>query len=195
LPAELKNKWASDIFLTIGRYGLKLKGGKDIKVTDFKNLTSFIEDRLVASQQLYDFLDGKNLINRGFCPFTNEKIDNSFPNYNFMGRKIYFSQNGFKQLKKESGENFERIMGRPKPQTKSGCYIATVCYGDEFAPEVVTLKKYRDENLSKSVIGRILIKFYYTFSPSVSEKLKNMPALNNLIKERLLDRIVKRLER
>lgn len=43
----------------------------------------------------------------------------------------------------------------------SGCYIATVVYQSEDAPEVEMLRNFRDETMQNSVFGRQLIRFYY----------------------------------
>lgn len=39
----------------------------------------------------------------------------------------------------------------------SKCFIATAVYGDAFAPEVVELRKFRDEQLLSSVVGRVCV--------------------------------------
>ena len=50
---------------------------------------------------------------------------------------------------------------------KSGCYIATCVYGSYDCPEVWVLRRYRDNALDNSFLGRIFIKTYYTFSPTL----------------------------
>jgi hypothetical protein len=55
-----------------------------------------------------------------------------------------------------------------KEEKKSeGCYIATAVYGDYCAPEVLILRKVRDEVLIKSLSGRFFISTYYRVSPSL----------------------------
>ena len=51
--------------------------------------------------------------------------------------------------------------------TNSGCYIATAVYGSYDCPEVWTLRRYRDNILSKTRYGRLFIKIYYTISPKL----------------------------
>lgn len=52
--------------------------------------------------------------------------------------------------------------------TKSGgCYIATCVYGSYDCPNVWVLRRYRDEKLAKSTLGRAIIKFYYATSPGL----------------------------
>lgn len=48
-----------------------------------------------------------------------------------------------------------------------GCYVATCVYGSYDCPEVWTLRRYRDFTLAKSWYGRLLIRFYYSVSPTL----------------------------
>jgi hypothetical protein len=82
----------------------------------------------------------------------------------------------------------------PEPAKKEGCYIATAVYGSYDAPEVMTLRKFRDNVLKKSVFGRMFIRFYYRLSPPLAEKLKYAKRVNRCVK-RILDCWVRRLEK
>ena len=73
-----------------------------------------------------------------------------------------------------------------------GCYIATAVYGDYDAPEVIVLREYRDSVLSKNVIGRLLIKIYYTVSPPIAARLHRMNRINHAVKK-ILDGFIKRI--
>lgn len=48
-----------------------------------------------------------------------------------------------------------------------GCYVATAVYGSYDCPEVWTLRRYRDYELSQTAAGRTFIKTYYAISPTV----------------------------
>ncbi|MBK6820496.1 MAG: hypothetical protein IPG85_13305 [Bacteroidetes bacterium] len=54
----------------------------------------------------------------------------------------------------------------------SGCYIATMAYGDYDHPQVMILRQFRDEVLNKSVCGKWFIKTYYHYSPKLVARLK-----------------------
>ena len=43
-----------------------------------------------------------------------------------------------------------------------GCFIATAVYGDINAPEVQTLREFRDNVLKKRRLGRAAVKVYYS---------------------------------
>ena len=78
------------------------------------------------------------------------------------------------------------------PTKKEGCYIATAVYGSYDAPQVVTLRKFRDETLSNTVFGRWFIRTYYRLSPPIAEKLKNANRINRFVRY-ILDRWVDKL--
>ncbi|TNE78007.1 MAG: hypothetical protein EP333_00155 [Bacteroidetes bacterium] len=71
----------------------------------------------------------------------------------------------------------------------SGCYVATMAYGDVNAPQVELLRKYRDEKLRHHFFGMLFIRFYYTVSPSLVFLLKDAGFVHRFIR-RLLDRYV-----
>lgn len=73
--------------------------------------------------------------------------------------------------------------------SKSGCYIATMAYGDYNHPQVVILREFRDNVLSNHLLGRLFIKVYYTVSPKCVVILKNQKSINSLIK-RILDKCI-----
>jgi hypothetical protein len=74
------------------------------------------------------------------------------------------------------------------------CYIATAVYGSYDAPEVLCLRRFRDEILSPSIFGRLFITLYYRFSPPIAERLKNTQRINMFVRK-TLDKIVERLNR
>ena len=75
----------------------------------------------------------------------------------------------------------------------NGCYIATMSYGSYDAPEVKVLRRFRDEVLKKTFIGRVFIANYYAFSPLLVKFVKKTGFAEKLIRRRL-DRFVIRLK-
>ena len=63
-----------------------------------------------------------------------------------------------------------------------GCYIATMVYGNYDHPQVMVLRDFRDNFLSNYSIGRNFIQFYYKYSPSWVEAMKNMKGANLFIR-------------
>lgn len=75
---------------------------------------------------------------------------------------------------------------------KSGCYVATAVYGSYDCPEVWTLRRYRDEHLAKSFLGRAFIKSYYAVSPTIVKLFGKTKWFNRLFRDKL-DVMVKNL--
>lgn len=75
-----------------------------------------------------------------------------------------------------------------------GCYIATMVYKDGYAPEVVLLRKYRDEELKHRFFGKLFVFYYYKTSPTFVYLTKNIGIVNKAIKW-VLDRYVRYLSR
>ena len=76
--------------------------------------------------------------------------------------------------------------------SSAGCYIATMAYGSYDAPEVLVLRRFRDEKLNKTFMGRVFIANYYAFSPILVKFVKKTGIADRLIR-RKLDGFVSRL--
>jgi len=67
----------------------------------------------------------------------------------------------------------------------TGCFIATAVYGTPMAKEVVSLKKFRDEVLLKTTMGRDFVELYYKTSPPIADFIRNRPGLKAMVRESL----------
>lgn len=86
----------------------------------------------------------------------------------------------------------ERFLTTPKPvNNSSACYIATVCYGNNMAPEVIRFREFRDNYLKSNYLGRKFIVFYYCNAERISRKLEKKPFTNKLIRIIILNPIYK----
>jgi hypothetical protein len=66
-------------------------------------------------------------------------------------------------------------------QSKRGCFIATVLFG-EYAVETRTLRELRDGTLRRYALGRVFTRIYYRISPTVAAYLARHPRLRPLAK-------------
>lgn len=82
---------------------------------------------------------------------------------------------------------------RTPPPTNEGCYIATMTYGDYNHPQVLELRKFRDDVLRRSITGRAFIKCYYNISPYLVEILKDYKRVNKVIRQ-VLDGFIKAIK-
>ena len=65
-----------------------------------------------------------------------------------------------------------------------GCFIATAAYGSALAPELETLRQFRDEQLLTNPVGSYLVRLYYRYSPPAAAMIARHTAL------RLITRVV-----
>jgi len=77
-------------------------------------------------------------------------------------------------------------------ESTSGCYIATSVYGSYDCPQVWTLRRYRDYNLSNTWCGRLFISIYYMISPILVKRFGKTTWFKQFWK-RNLDKMVKHL--
>jgi hypothetical protein len=75
---------------------------------------------------------------------------------------------------------------------EEGCYIATCVYGSYDCPEVWTLRRWRDNYLKQSALGRAFVKVYYAISPQLVEMFGNVAWIRAGVRK-LLDRLIKQL--
>ena len=66
--------------------------------------------------------------------------------------------------------------------SSDGCYIATAVYGSYDCPEVWMLRRFRDEVLRASVLGRLFIRGYYAVSPGLARHLGSKPLFQKPVK-------------
>lgn len=79
----------------------------------------------------------------------------------------------------------------PTPKNRNeGCYIATMAYGDYDHPQVIVLRKFRDEKLLTTVGGTAFVCFYYWISPKLVKLLADHKRINSIIRY-VLDGFIK----
>lgn len=74
---------------------------------------------------------------------------------------------------------------------EKGCYVATAVYGSYDCPQVWALRRYRDNYLASSAIGRAFISFYYSVSPTAVKWFGNSKWFNKLWKGILDKKVIK----
>jgi hypothetical protein len=67
-----------------------------------------------------------------------------------------------------------------------GCFVATAAFGDFNAPEVVFLRTFRDQWLSRSALGRGFIRGYYAVSPPLAEVIAKSESLRGFARSFIL---------
>jgi len=86
---------------------------------------------------------------------------------------------------REKGQKESLAFWKSKPSVEdkgSKCFIATACYGSYDDPNVLTLRRFRDEKLMPLVAGRILLKLYYFCSPFAAFIIRKNSQFRHLVK-------------
>lgn len=80
--------------------------------------------------------------------------------------------------------------GNYSTQNKSeGCYIATMVYGDYDHPQVLVLRRFRDNRLLTNLPGKVFVRLYYWISPKLVKILHNHKHINTGIRK-ILDKFI-----
>jgi hypothetical protein len=98
----------------------------------------------------------------------------------------------------EIAHEFEAEPDATQCLTNVACFIATACYGSALAPEVVTLRRFRDQVLLRTPVGRAAVRMYYRVSPPVARWLIRHSGARRVVREAVvapMARLVRRLGR
>jgi tetratricopeptide (TPR) repeat protein len=99
----------------------------------------------------------------------------------FLQENKFFSDDDFKksfeaifmQEKEFNGIQKNLNNAEKKSENKDKCFIATATFGDINHPDVIKLRKFRDEYLYANWIGKRFVEVYYLFSPPISKIIEN----------------------
>lgn len=80
-------------------------------------------------------------------------------------------------------------------EAEKKCFVATGVYGAWDAPEVATLRRFRDRRLRGTPWGEAFLRLYYRFSPPLAGAVSQRPALRQWVRACLLDPLVRRIDR
>jgi hypothetical protein len=65
------------------------------------------------------------------------------------------------------------------------CFIATAAYGHPDAPEVETLRRFRDRKLLTTAAGTAFVRLYYRLSPPIARLIARKPRLRAAVRKTL----------
>ncbi|RLE41832.1 hypothetical protein DRJ48_04780 [Candidatus Woesearchaeota archaeon] len=72
------------------------------------------------------------------------------------------------------------------PYSEPGCFIATAAYGSEYAPQLNTLREFRDKVLLPSKIGAWFVKAYYRVSPPIAKFVAKSRVLRFIVRNTIV---------
>lgn len=102
-------------------------------------------------------------------------------NYSYKNRIAYINYWDTSKSTSSSTSSSE-ITKSSNSSNSGGCYVATMVFGSYEHPQVLKLRKFRDETLAENIAGRLFISFYYFISPKFVKLLANQNNVNALIR-------------
>ncbi len=90
------------------------------------------------------------------------------PEYGVKGKDYHFQSSGVYGPDGNAIEDISLVVHRSSPMydkvedKSSSCFIATAVYGDINAPEVQVLRRFRDNVLMETGLGRKIVDLYYS---------------------------------
>lgn len=105
-----------------------------------------------------------------------------------LGGYVHYDEHG-----NPTGSTEQDLFGGGYTHTdKKGCYVATCVYGSYDCPEVWTLRRFRDQVLARSRLGRGFIRLYYALSSGIVRRFGTARWFQKFWR-RMLDPLVSRL--
>ncbi len=180
----------------IVKTGLHQTGGRDVSTLIDSSISSLDNERLnqlkmkaaekaldleIKSRELnLDYVDGK------------KKTEDHIETWDMLNKTGRTTRHTVVTEIKSSNSNM-------KIESKSGatCFVATAAYNDPNHPDVVLLRRYRDERLSEYRLGQWFIKKYWIHGPRIARSVENKPAIRKMAKTLISKAvlIIKRIER
>lgn len=173
------SKYIREAFLDVFSLYLECKckdTGEKMRASDIKEIAKSFADR---NEKNYDEIDFNQRVEipilasfdtpdyiytRGFEVYNTEVIKLlELCNKNTKGQGFFPILEIMVAYRKLCNIDFKPIHN-PK---QGGCYIATSVYASYDCPEVWTLRRYRDDVLANSIIGRVFVYTYYFISPTL----------------------------
>lgn len=188
-PTALKASW---VYTSDGAYEIHLSWNENPE----SNVIGYIVYRSFAGSHFYQRLNHLDGIDNDF----DGEVDET-DNYELVAATWYEDENVDFNLDHDRtyyyrvtavvGGYFESYWSEPvdsgelEVSSMLGCFIATAAYGGVFAPEVQSLREFRDRFLVNNPLGKLFIRMYYRTSPPVARILEKHPVLRYIVRKHL----------
>jgi tetratricopeptide (TPR) repeat protein len=141
-------------------------------------------------------------------PASQEYASRALAIYNELQKQKYGQEPWYKQenafnfdtqdtafkLYEDEGSDLQEHMAAIKEANPQGggCFVATAVYGDYDCPQVLALRRFRDERLMSDPLGRAAVSLYYAVGPYLALVVNNLPWLSKTVRH-LLNAVVRKI--
>ena len=87
-------------------------------------------------------------------------------------------------------ERLKKYCGNCGAERAGTCFIATAAFGSALAPEVVVLRDFRDTELVRRPLGRLVIRLYERVSPPMAQWIRRHPPMGSYVQRLCLSPFV-----
>lgn len=114
---------------------------------------------------------------RGKCPFCDKNV---ITEWSRVGNYICpHCNNGIYY----GGTYYSKSSSKNSSNNSSDCFILTAVYNDAYHPNVLFMRKYRDQRLNKFLLGKMFISAYYKLGPVLAKRIENKKIIKIIIKK------------
>lgn len=131
-----------------------------------------LRDRIVqvelcedCTEMLLSFLDNRDKTARSYLDEARLDLERA--------RRQFPDNDGIERAFKEIGK-VDKMIAEKKRKSRL-CFVATAAFGSPTNEEVQTLRRFRDEVLERSALGRCFIRSYYRVSPPLANLIAGSP--------------------
>lgn len=107
--------WMTDICNELNSSGFEMEDLTGVGKFDISRLNNspidLMKTYVTYNADMYEHLNSKGLVNRGYCPITGEKIGTNNL-YQFFERKVYLSEAGKKLAKEWDRREYIKLYGK-----------------------------------------------------------------------------------
>lgn len=180
-------KYGNAIYSGCDRISKYMKNGHETAKIQFKFLQNDLLRtlQLMKSDPIVTAEEHKNAVDVIICTLMELSLyfNNECKAYDSALEAIELASqlNVNPDLKDKLAQGLNTIRGnRAAQQPKSGCFIATAVYEDTDAPQVRSLRAFRDDILLRSRYGTRFVRAYYRLSPHAARLISRHEPLRRL---------------
>ncbi len=159
---------------------------KQPKYNTTRTFSSYIPLAQIMNDLIYGALPDEEFYQKA-CELAEKKTRQDLTD----AARMFFLLDEYKDSKLKREDCYHELAQLPEEKS-GGCYVATAVYGSYDCPPVWTLRRYRDDTLSRTWYGRAFIRAYYATSPTLVKWFGDSAWFINLWKPKL-DRMVRQL--